>query len=199
MKSQEKIIEIMRESLPVHSINEILELQYFENYEIIKQKHKNREIVFGFQLQENVVNNFGSTGEIVMDKILLFSPIVMILLSIVFAIFRAQYYLFFGIPLSLLGLLLTTPRIMKQGSSLLGIIMITLLIAGIYYCFKDFIIGFLLLSYSVPNFLVTVNRQLNMQVFEEAILKSEIVFIYYFLRGECYITSNKDGTFFSKK
>jgi hypothetical protein len=199
MKSQEEIIEILRESLPVHSVNEILELQHFESYEIIKEKHRNREIVFGFQLQENVVDNFGSTGEVVMDKILISSPIVMILLSIILAIVQTHYYLFLGIPLSILGLILTTPRIMKQGYSLLGIIMINMLIAGIYFCFKDFVIGFLLLSYSVPNFLLTVSRQLNMQVFERAVLESEMVFIYYFLRGECYIKSNKDKNIFYKK
>jgi len=199
MKSQVEIIKILRESLPVHTITEIPELKIFINWEEVKEKHKNREIVFGFHLQENVVSNFGSTGEVVMDKILLFSPFLMILLSIILSIFRTQYYLLLGIPLSILGLLLTTPRIMKQGFSLLGILMIIFLIAGIYYCFKDFVVGFLLLSYSVPNFLLTVNRQLNMQVFEEAIQRSEIVFIYYFLRGECNIKINKDGTIIYKK
>lgn len=199
MKSYAEKIKVLEENLTIHTINEIPELQNFEDFEDIKRRHQNKEIIFGFHLQENIVNNFGSTGELVMDKILSFSPFIIIMLSIVLAFFRTQYYLLFGIPLSILGMLLTTPTIMKQGSSFMGIIMITVLIAGIYYCFKSFSTGFLLLSYSIPNFLLTVNRQLNMQVFKEAILKSEIVFIYYFLRGECYFKNNGDGLTYRKK
>jgi len=185
---------MLEESLSVHSINEIPELQNFKSYDDIKDKHNKRELLFGLQLQENVVANFGSTGEVLLDKLLLLSPFVMILLSIIFSIYQEHYYLLFGIPLSILGLILTSPSIMKQGSSFLGIVMITLLIFGIYSAFNDFSTGFLLLCYSVPNFLLTVNRQLNMQVFEKAILSSEIVFIYYFLRGECNIKNTKEGT-----
>jgi len=199
MKPQEEIINQLRESLDIQSISQIPELQDIGSYIELKDKYKKREIVFGFKFQDSIINNFGSTGEIALDKILLFSPILIILLSILFAYTESQYYFLFGVPITLLAFLLTTPSIMKQGSSILGISSLILLVFGIQYYFNDSLVGFLILSYSIPNLLITVNRKLNMQVFQRAILTSEIIFIYYFLRGECYIKSLKNKKLYTRK
>ncbi len=198
MKKIENNINALIASMEINSINEIPELDYFFNYAELKSKHEKKEITFGYQLQENIIDNFGSALEVLLEKILLSSPVIMILLSVFFAFTKSQYYFLFGIPLSILGLLLTTPSIMKSGSSLMGIICVTLLISGIQISLNHFQLGFLILSFSIPNFLLTVNRQLNVHVFERAILYSEIIFCYYFQRGECFIKKTNDKRIFRK-
>jgi hypothetical protein len=193
MRSLHDIENKLRQNIEIRNITEIPELQEFNNYEEIKQLHKSNKIVFGYTLQGSVIDNFGTTGQFILDKVLLSSPVIIIILSIIFSILKSHYFLLVAIPIVLISTFLTTPSIMKQGKSLAGIIMILTIIFGIYFITKDFSIGFLLLSYGIPNFLLTVNRQLNMDVFEEAILSSEIVFIYYFLRGECFIKKLDDG------
>ena len=198
MKKIENNINALIASMEINSINQIPELDYFTNYAELKSKHVKKEITFGYQLQENIIDNFGSTLEILLEKILLSSPVIMILLSVFFAFTKSQYHFLIGIPLSILGLLLTTPSIMKSGSSLMGVICVTLLISGIQISLNNFQLGFLILSFSIPNFLLTVNRQLNVQVFERAILYSEIIFCYYFQRGDCFIKRNNDKKIFRK-
>lgn len=199
MDNLKKIEDDLRQELKFHSVSEITELREFMDFEEIKRSHKRKEIVFGFLYQENVIDNFGSKGQQFMNRVLLFSPYIVIILSIILSIVKSKYILLFGIPLSLIGMFLTTPSVMKQGSSLFGIIMLVSVGLGIYYCFHDFIIGFLLLSYGVPNFFLTVNRQLNRDVFEEIILKSEIIFIYYFIRGECYFKNRNTNRLYMTK
>ncbi|MGD0755923.1 MAG: hypothetical protein ABR927_12770 [Bacteroidales bacterium] len=199
MYNLKKIEDDLHRDLKIHSISEINELSEFKDFEEIKQCHERNEIVFGFSYQENVVDNFGSNGQKFQNRVLLLSPYVIIILSIIFSIIKSRYLLLFGIPLSLIGLILTAPSIMKQGSSLFGIIMISSIGLGIYYCFHDFVIGFLLLSFGIPNFFLTVDQQLNMYVFEEIVLKSEIVFIYYFIRGECYFKNRCTNKLYKKK
>lgn len=199
MQPSLELEEALKKELDIKSVSGILELFDLKSYENIKELHRKKEIVFGFLLQENIVENFGSKGQVVMDKTLSFSPIFMIILAIVFAIVKSNYLLLIGIPLSMIGMFLTTSSIMKQGSSLFGIIMLGTLISGIYYCFKDFNIAFLLLSYGIPNFFLTVKRQLNSDIFEEAVLSSEIIFVYYFLRGECYIKKQNNGRLYHIK
>lgn len=199
MKKIDNAINTLIASMEINSINQIPELDYFNSYAELRSMHKKKEITFGYQFQESIIDNFGSTLEGLLEKILLSSPIVMILLSVFFAFTKSQYYFLVGIPLSILGLLLTTPSIMKSGSSLMGMICVTLLITGIQISFNNFQLGFLILSFSIPNFLLTVNRQLNMQVFERAILYSEVIFCYYFLRGECYLIRKIDQRLFQKR
>jgi len=199
MKKIENVINTLVASMETNSINQIPELNYFSNYAELKSMHEKKEITFGYQFQESIIDNFGSTFEILLDKVLLSSPIIMILLSVLFAYTKSQLYFLIGVPLSILGIFLTTPSIIKSGSSLMGIICLTLLITGIQISFNNFELGFLFLSFSIPNFLLTVNRQLKMQVFERAILYSEIIFCYYFLRGECYLIRKIDQRLFQKR
>lgn len=127
MQPSLELEEALKKELDIKSVSGILELFDLKSYENIKELHRKKEIVFGFLLQENIVENFGSKGQVVMDKTLSFSPIFMIILAIVFAIVKSNYLLLIGIPLSMIGMFLTTSSIMKQGSSLFGIIMLVLL------------------------------------------------------------------------
>jgi len=179
-----RIEENIKETFGIKSINDIPTLNDFKDFSQIQRLHMQKALKFNFKLQENIVNNFGSTSQIILEKFLYFSPIIMIILTIVIAIIRSNYVLLCGIPLTILGVLLTTPKIMKQGYSLAGIIMLSIVILGICIIPFNFSWGFLLLCYGIPNFFLTVNRELNIIVFEEAIFLSEFVFIYYFLRSE---------------
>ena len=199
MKKIDNAINTLIASMEITSIKQIPELDYFSSYAELRSMHRKKEITFGYQLQESIIDNFGSTLEVLLDKILLSSPIIMILLSVFFTFMISQYYFLIGIPLSILGLLLTTPSIMKSGSSLMGIICVTLLIIGIQVSFNNFQQGFLILSFCIPNFLLIVNRLLNMQVFERAIMYSEVIFCYYFQRGEFYLIRKIDQTLFQKR
>lgn len=199
MDNLKRIEDDLREELKVHSISEISELGEFKDFEGIIKSHKKKEIVFGYIYQADVVDNFGSKGQQYLNMVLLNSPYIVIILSIIFSIIKSEYLFLIGIPLSLIGMFLTTPTIMKNGSSVFGIIMLVSVGLGIYYCFHDFVIGYLLLSYGIPNFFLTVDRQLNRDVFEEVILKSEIVFIYYFLRGEFFLINRNSNKLYRKK
>jgi hypothetical protein len=184
MKPLHEIEKILQASLPVCTVQEISSLNDFQDYSHIIQLYQRKILRFNFRFQENIVDNYGSWSQIILEKILFLSPIVMIILSIVLAIIKSQYILLIGIPLTILGILLTTPRIMKQGKSFTGTIMLLTLILGICLTPFNFVWGFFLLCYGISNFLITVNRELNIIVFEEAIFRSELIFIYYFLRNE---------------
>jgi len=177
----------IRDSLEVDSVADIDQLP-FESYSEIQNLYRQGHLSVGCMLNENVVDNFGSTGQRVMEKILLSSPIVAILASIVVAVVRSQYVLLCGIPLALVGMFMTTPAIMRSGKGFGGTVLAFVFIAFVGACFKhSFVAAFLLGSYWIPNFLLTVSREQNRMVMTEAIMSSELVFLYYFTRGEVHV------------
>lgn len=178
----------IRESLKVHSVSEVDNLP-FDSYAEIQELYRQGQLNVGCQLNENVVDNFGTGGQRVMNKILLSSPIIAILASIIVAVVRSQYILLCGIPIALIGMFMTTPAIMRSGKGFGGTVLFFIFIAFVYACFKhNFTTAFLLGAYWIPNFLLAVSREQNRMVITDAIMSSELVFLYYFLRGDVHVT-----------
>lgn len=174
-------------SLEVHSVSEVENFP-FGSYAEVQELYRQGRLHVGCRINENVVDNFGTIGQQVMEKVLLSSPVIAILASIAVAIARSQYTLLWGIPLALLGMFMTTPAIMRSGQGFGGTVLgVTFLTFG-YYCFKaNFVPAFLLGSYWVPNFLLTVSREQNRMVMTDAIMKSELVFLYYLQQGDIHV------------
>ncbi|MCB9170953.1 MAG: hypothetical protein H6594_11435 [Flavobacteriales bacterium] len=178
----------LRKDLKVQSVSEIKGLP-FKDYEEILALHKQGELRTGTRMNENVVDLFGSQGQRILDKVLLSSPILAIIASIVLAIVRSDYVLLWGIASAILALILTANAIMKSGKGVGGLILIATLAAFIYFWIKgDFVKTFLFGAYWVPNFLLTVSKEQNRLVMTDAVMSSELVFIYYYLRGEFAIS-----------
>lgn len=183
-KAEQKISE----SLKVHSVSEVDSIP-FDSYAEIQDLYRNGHLNIGCRLNNSVVDNFGTAGQRVMDKVLLSSPIIAILASIIVAVVWSQYILLCGIPIALFGMFMTTPAIMRSGKGFGGTVLFLVFIAFIYVCFKQyFTASFLLGAYWIPNFLLTVAREQNRMVLTEAIMQSELVFLYYFLREDVYVT-----------
>jgi|GEM_PF-1975182 len=178
----------IRDSLEVHSIADVEGIP-FESYAEIQNLYRMGHLNIGCIFNGNVVDNFGTTGQRMMEKILLSTPIVAILASIVVAVVQFQYVLLCGIPLALVGMFMTTPVIMRSGKGFGGTVLAFVFIAFVGSCFMhNFTASFLLGTYWVPNFLLTVSREQGRNVMTKAIMSSELVFLYYFLRGEVDVT-----------
>lgn len=174
----------LRKDLKVQSVTQIEDLP-FESYQEIQALYKQDELYTGAWMNENVVDLFGSTGQRVMDKILLSSPILAILTSVILAIVRSEYVLLWGIAAALLALIMTANAIMKSGRGFGGLVLVAAIVAFIYFWSQaDFVKTFLLGAYWIPNFLLTVAKEQNRMVMTDAVMSSELVFIYYYLRGE---------------
>lgn len=184
MKPLVEIENAIRGSMQIRSISEIPELSAYGNYENIKNEYSKRNISFEFKYRKAIVNGFGSDGERLLFGIPFISPLIIVLGSILLAVFRFNLFVLLGIPLAILGGTFTSPGIMKRGSSLAGIVMVFSLVAGGYYFHEHFNIAFLFFSYGFTNCGVSIAQELSRQVFERAVLCSEIVFIHYFIGGE---------------
>lgn len=178
----------LRKDLKVQSVTELADCP-FENYAEIQALHKRGELAIGCALNENVVDLFGTSGQRNMDKILLASPVLAIIASIICAIVRSQYVLLWGVALSLLALVMTANAIMKSGRGIGGTILLLVVAGFIYFWIQgDFVKTFLLGAYWIPNFLLTVSKEQNRMVMTDATMSSELVFIYYYLRGEINVS-----------
>lgn len=183
VKAEQKI----RESLKVNSVSEVENLP-FDSYSEIQELYRQGQLNIGCLLNENVVDNFGTVGQRVMDKVLLASPIIVILASIIMAVVRSQYILLCGIPIALVGMFMTTSAIMRSGKGFGGGVLFLVFVAFVYFCFQhNFTTAFLLGAYWIPNFLLTVSREQNRMIMTDAIMSSELVFLYYFLRGNVHV------------
>jgi hypothetical protein len=161
--------------------------------------NKNNEIKFGFKLQENVIENFGSKGQKVLEKVFLFIPISFAISSLVISYTNSNFYFLVGLPLVILSFIVSVQNLMKSGKSVFGIMMLGSIFYGFTSLNENFLYSFLALGFGFSTLAQTISREQNRLIFEEVILSSEPLFIYYFLRGECYFMGSKSGRVFRKK
>lgn len=123
-----------------------------------------------------------------MEMMLLASPIIAVLASVVVAIYKAKYWLLLGIPISLFGMTMTTPGIMRGGQGVGGLFLLIVFGLFVWACIeRNFVGAFLLGSCWIPNFLLTVAREQNRQVMTETVLTSEPIFLYYYFREDIHV------------
>ena len=179
--------EKVREGMEVHSVSDVDDLP-FESYAEIQQLYRQGQLNLGCLLNENVVDNFGTIGQRVMDKILMGSPILAASAAIAVAVFRSEYILLWGILLAFFGLIMAAQPIMRGGKGFGGIVMLFALVAFVYFCIQsNFTTAFLIGTYLIPNFLLTVGREQNRIVMTEVIMSSEILFLYYWVLGNVIV------------
>lgn len=177
----------LKESIQVQSISGIAELSCYINYEYLINQYINGNIMFGYKFRPEVMNMFGSDGEKLLFSIQTNAPKIIVLVSILLAVFKYNLLYLLGIPLTTLGLFMAKPSIMKGGYSLAGIALIFSITVGGYYLFRNFNIAFLFFSYGYSNAMSALSQKLNDNVFARAVMCSEIVFIYFYLKGELAI------------
>lgn len=187
MKDLTRFENLLYKDLTIHRISEVQELVKFKHFNDIVLLHKQKKIVFGFIYNENILTLFGSKIEKILDNIALFSPFIMGVISVYLSIKSSNYILLIGIILAFSGLLLSSLSSKNNGANIFGILMVATIVLGCYFYKEKFNVSFLLLSFGIPNFLLTANRVMTMMILEKVILKSEIIFIYYFLRKEVSI------------
>ncbi|MBF0121691.1 MAG: hypothetical protein HQK79_22905 [Desulfobacterales bacterium] len=177
--SLEAIETELKAKIGDQSVSEIDEIP-FNNYEEFLELHKSNQIKIGVQYDGDLVTYFGSKGEVIMHTILVCSPLFISLALVVLAIFTSNYLILCGIPLTLLGFILSSPFFMKGIGSA---ITFWGFIAFVYFCFKNLTIANLIGSYIFSNFFTTVAREQCRMIVHETILKSELVFIWIYMRG----------------
>jgi hypothetical protein len=197
MRENSALTSEVLKSLPVKITEEIPELEGLKYTDILELRSKN-EIVFRYKLQENLVEHFGSKGQKVFEKVLLFVPIAFAISSIVISFTNSNLYFLFGLPLVILSFIVSSQNLMKSGKSIFGIMMLGAIIYGFSSLDKNFLKSFLALGFGFSTLALTISREQNRLIFEEVILSSEPLFIYYFLRGECYFFWLKSGRIFRK-
>jgi hypothetical protein len=194
MKANSALISEVLKSLPVKSIHEIPELEGLK-YSDLLELHKNNEILFGYKLQENVIDHFGSKSQKVLDKVFLSVPIVFAISSLVFSFTNSNFYFLLGLPLVILSFFVSSQNLMKSGKSVFGIIMLGSIIYGFASMNMNSLNSLLALGFGFSTLSLTISRHQNKIIFEEVILSSEPLFIYYFLRGDCYFRSKSGRVF----
>jgi len=177
--SLESIEMELREKIGDLSVSEMDDIP-FEDYKEFLDLHKSNQIKIGVQYDGDLVNYFGSKCEVIMHFILVWAPLFISIALIVMAILSSNYIIILGIVLALLGFILSSPFLMKGiGYSIefLGFI------AFIYFCFKNFTAATIIGSYVFSNFFINVAREQCRMIVHETILKSELVFVWLFMRG----------------
>lgn len=197
MKVKSEVLELLKKDLKFHKIEEIEGVDM--TYDEFKDLYNSSDLKIGYKLSESVVDVFGNSTQKFLDKILLSSPIILGAISIFLSFYYSDFGYLIGIGTAILGLIMSTPAIMKGGKGFGGLILIIAFGISIYYYNDNFKLFFLIASYWIVNFLLTVNRELNRQIMEEAIFSSELVFIYYYLRGEFFIKRLSNQKFYFAK
>lgn len=177
----------LRKDLKIQSVAEIEDLP-FENYQEIQALYKKGDLLTGARMNQNVVELFGSRGEWLMDKILLSSPLLAIIASIAFAVVRSEYVLLWGIGAAIFALIMTADAIMWSRSGVGSLVLVAAIVAFIYFWTQgQFVRTFILGTYWIPNFLLSVSKEQSKMIMTKAAMTSELVFIYYYTRGEFFI------------
>ncbi len=174
----------LRESMKVHSVSEVDQIP-FDSFEEIQDLYKQHKLIVKCAFASNVVEAFGPKNLQVIYAILLGSPTLAMILSIIFAIYWSNYYLLIGIPLSLLSGFMTNPGVMRGIGTKSFYILLIFLIISLYN--HNITMIFLLGLYLITNSLLIFSRKMNASVMTKAIMSSELVFLFYVLKGDAFV------------
>ena len=179
----ELIEEELIKNFTSKSVSEVDEIP-LKDFEEFLNLYKSNKIKIGIKYDGDLVEYFGKKSEVIMHYILVWSPLIISLLLTIMALITTSYIILWGIPLTILGFILSSPFFMKGLGSAIWIFGF---IAFIYLCFKSFNSATILGAYIFTNFLVTVSREQCRIIVNRTILKSELVFVWLFTQGSIYV------------
>ena len=93
----------------------------FSDYDEFLNFEKARKVRIASAYDGDLVNEFGGKAEIIMHYLLVWSPVLFAIASIVFSFILSNYWLLVGVPLAILGFLLSSPAFMKGIGSLIAL------------------------------------------------------------------------------
>ena len=174
----------LREKLSVHSVQD-LELFPSDSYSSFLAQHKAGRLRLLTTYDSDTFNLLATRAELLLHSILIWSPVLVSVVLVVASIVEWNFCLLLGIPLALLGFLLTTPGLMRSfGYTLL------LIFGGlaVYNWIRGNITAaYILSAYATSNFLVDVAREQCSMTVVDAALKSELVLVWLYLKGSIRI------------
>lgn len=157
----------------------------FSGYKEFLELEKAGKLRIASAYDGDLVYSFGGKAEAIMHALLVWSPVLFAIASVVFAFILSNFWLLVGIPLALLGFFLSTPAFMKGVGSVIALG--TLIYFG-YSCYTGnygnaVIVG----SYALSNFFVYVAREQCRMIIHRTILISEPIFVWLYKNGRILI------------
>jgi len=161
----------------------------FSDYHEFLDLEKAGRIRIASAYDGDLVNEFGGKAEIVMHYLLVWSPVLFAIASFAFAFILSNYWLLAGVPLAILGFLLSTPAFMKGIGSLIAL---GTLIYFVYSCYTGKYANAVIAgSYALSNFFVYVAREQSRMIIHKTIIQSEPIFVWLYTNGRILITREK--------
>jgi len=150
----------------------------FSDYSEFLELEKAGKVRIASAYDGDLVFSLGGISEAVMHVLLVWSPALFAIGSVVFAFILSNFWLLVGVPLAFLGFLSSTPAFMKGIGSSIAIV--ALLYFG-YSCITGnyrnaVIVG----AYALSNFFVYVAREQCRMIIHRTILKSEPIFVWLY-------------------
>lgn len=148
----------------------------FANYQEFLKMEKEGRLRILSAYDGDMVFALGSRGEIIMHSMLVHTPLVITVATVVLTFVLSNYWLLLGIMLAPLGFVFSSPAVMKGfGSPLL---------LGLFFYFgyawyhANWTGTILAGSYSFSNFLTSVAREQCRMIIHRSILESESIFVW---------------------
>ena len=157
----------------------------FSDYHEFLDLEKAGKIRIASAYDGDLVNEFGGKAARIMHYLLVWSPVLFAIASVAFAFILSNYWLFVGVPLAILGFLLSTPAFMKGIGSLIAL---GVIIYFIYSCYTGKYANAVIAgSYALSNFFVYVAREQSRMIIHETIIQSEPIFVWLYTNGRILI------------
>jgi hypothetical protein len=123
--------------------------------------------------------------QLTINLLLSWAPALLSLALLMASFFQWNFWLLLGIPLALLGFLLTTPGLMRSFGYTLLLIAMGL---AIYYLVRgNYTAVYILGAFVASNFLGAVVREQCNLILSDAVSRSELVLVWLYLKGSVLV------------
>ncbi|MBC8459156.1 MAG: hypothetical protein H8D67_14275 [Deltaproteobacteria bacterium] len=157
----------------------------FSDYHEFLNLEKAGKVRIASAYDGDLVNEFGGKAAIIMHYLLVWSPVLFAMASVAFSFILSNYWLLVGVPLAILGFLLSTPAFMKGIGSFIAL---GTLIYFVYSCYAGKYANAVIAgSYALSNFFVYVAREQCRMIIHETIIQSEPIFVWLYKNGRILI------------
>jgi len=174
----------LREKLPNRSVQN-LEGFPSNSYSDFLIQHKARQLHLLTAYDPEAFNLLATPAELTIHYILTWSPALFSVVLVVVSVVQWNFWLLLGIPLAFLGLLLSTPGLMKRFGYTLLLILGGLAIYN--WVRGNYTAAYILSAYAASNFLVEVAREQCSMTLIDVVLKSELILVWLYLKGSISI------------
>lgn len=170
----------LRQELGVKSVQDLEGFPSASYSEFLTQ-YKAGRLQVHTKYDHSAFHVLASSGHRLMHYVLTGSPVLVSLALVLASITQWNFWLLLGVPLAFLGLLFTTPGLMRSFGY--GLLLIVGGLALYSYFQGSRTTAYVLSAFAVPNFLADVARQQCDLIIRDAIGKSQIVLVWLYLRG----------------